>query len=123
MKKAIYPGTFDPITFGHIDLIKKSLNIFDQVIVAVSDGNTKNYLFDAEEREALIKKALPEASVKVTDLAGDGNHYAAEVIDESFRGKNRVQQQRIVYSALKGKMDGSHGELHALALTTKVPEG
>ena len=58
MKKAIYPGTFDPITFGHIDLIKKSLNIFDQVIVAVSDGNTKNYLFDAEERESLIKKAL-----------------------------------------------------------------
>ena len=58
MKKAIYPGTFDPITFGHIDLIKKSLNIFDQVIVAVSDGNTKNYLFNAEEREHLIKKAL-----------------------------------------------------------------
>ena len=58
MKKAIYPGTFDPITFGHIDLIKKSLNIFDQVIVAVSDGNTKNYLFDANEREHLIKKAL-----------------------------------------------------------------
>ena len=58
MKKAIYPGTFDPITFGHIDLIKKSLNIFDQVIVAVSDGNIKNYLFDANEREYLIKKAL-----------------------------------------------------------------
>ena len=58
MKKAIYPGTFDPITFGHIDLIKKSLNIFDQVIVAVSDGNIKNYLFNAEEREQLIKKAL-----------------------------------------------------------------
>ena len=58
MKKAIYPGTFDPITLGHIDLIKKSLNIFDKVIVAVSDGNTKNYLFDAKEREHLIKKAL-----------------------------------------------------------------
>ena len=58
MKKAIYPGTFDPITLGHIDLIKKSLNIFDKVIVAVSDGNTKNYLFDANERENLIKKAL-----------------------------------------------------------------
>ena len=58
MKKAIYPGTFDPITFGHIDLIRKSLNIFDQLIVAVSDGNTKNYLFNAEEREQLIKKAL-----------------------------------------------------------------
>jgi stress-induced morphogen len=76
----------------------------------------------AKEIEDLIKEALPEASVKITDLAGDGNHYAAEVIDESFRGKNRVQQQRIVYSALKGKMEGSQGELHALALTTKVPD-
>ena len=76
----------------------------------------------ADEIKALIKEALPTATVEITDLAGDGNHYAAEVIDESFRGKNRVQQQRIVYAALKGKMDGSHGELHALALTTKVPE-
>jgi len=76
----------------------------------------------AHEIEALIRDTFPEAQVTITDLAGDGNHYAAEVIDESFRGKNRVQQQRAVYAALKGKMDGSHGELHALALTTKVPE-
>ena len=58
MKKGIYPGTFDPITCGHIDLIKKSLNIFDQIIVAISDGNSKNYLFTAEERQDLIKLAL-----------------------------------------------------------------
>ncbi len=58
MKKGIYPGTFDPITFGHIDLIKKSLNIFDQIIVAISDGNSKNYLFTAEERQELIQLAL-----------------------------------------------------------------
>ena len=58
MKKGIYPGTFDPITFGHIDLIKKSLNIFDQIIVAISDGNAKNYLFTAEERQDLIQLAL-----------------------------------------------------------------
>ena len=76
----------------------------------------------AHEIEALIRETFPDAQIKITDLAGDGNHYAAEVIDESFRGKNRVQQQRAVYAALKGKMDGSHGELHALALTTKVPE-
>jgi stress-induced morphogen len=76
----------------------------------------------AHEIEALIRETFPDARVSITDLAGDGNHYAAEVIDESFRGKNRVQQQRAVYAALKGKMDGSHGELHALALTTKVPE-
>ena len=76
----------------------------------------------AHEIEALIRETFPDAQITITDLAGDGNHYAAEVMDESFRGKNRVQQQRAVYAALKGKMDGSHGELHALALTTKVPE-
>ena len=50
MRKAIYPGTFDPITYGHIDVIKKALKIFDQVVVAISDGNDKNYLFNIEER-------------------------------------------------------------------------
>ena len=76
----------------------------------------------AEEIEDLLRESFPQARITITDLAGDGNHYAAEVIDDSFRGLNRVQQQRAVYSALKGKMDGSQGELHALALTTKVPE-
>lgn len=75
----------------------------------------------AKEIENLIKETFPKAKVTITDLAGDGNHYAAEVTDESFRGKNRVQQQRAVYVSLKGKMDGSNGELHALALTTKIP--
>ncbi|MCC1480384.1 BolA/IbaG family iron-sulfur metabolism protein [Roseibaca sp. Y0-43] len=76
----------------------------------------------AEELETLLKESFPDGKVTITDLAGDGNHYAAEVIDDSFRGLNRVQQQRAVYAALKGKMDGSHGELHALALTTKAPD-
>ena len=58
IKKAIYPGTFDPITYGHIDVIKKALKIVDQVIVAISDGNDKNYLFDVEERMEIVKKAL-----------------------------------------------------------------
>jgi stress-induced morphogen len=77
---------------------------------------------EAEDIEKLIRASFPKAAITITDLAGDGNHYAAEVIDESFRGMNRVQQQRAVYAALKGKMDGAQGELHALALTTKAPE-
>ena len=76
----------------------------------------------AHEIESLLRQSFPDAQITITDLAGDGNHYAAEVIDESFRGKNRVQQQRAVYAALKEKMAGSQGELHALALTTKAPD-
>ena len=77
---------------------------------------------EGKDIEALIRETFPKARITITDLAGDGNHWAAEVIDESFRGMNRVQQQRAVYAALKGKMDGAHGELHALALTTKAPD-
>lgn len=75
----------------------------------------------AQEIEDLIRETFPDAQITITDLAGDGNHYAAEVIDPSFKGMNRVQQQRAVYAALKGKMDGPNGDLHALALTTKAP--
>ena len=57
-KVAIYPGTFDPITFGHIDVIKKSLKLFEKLIVAVSDGENKEYLFDVDERIEIVKKAL-----------------------------------------------------------------
>jgi len=59
MKKiVIYPGTFDPITYGHIDVIKKALKLFDSIVVALSDGNNKNYLFNAEERIEIVNKAL-----------------------------------------------------------------
>ena len=57
-KNAIYPGTFDPITFGHIDVIKKSLKLFDKIIVAVSNVDNKDYLFDSDERIEIVKKAL-----------------------------------------------------------------
>lgn len=77
---------------------------------------------EARDIEALIRAGFPSAKITITDLAGDGNHWAAEVIDAIFKGMNRVQQQRAVYASLKGKMDGAHGELHALALTTKAPE-
>lgn len=74
----------------------------------------------AHEIEALLRKTFPDAQIKVD--GDDGVHMSAVVIDESFRGKNRVQQQRAVYAALKGKMDGANGDLHALALTTKAPD-
>ena len=67
----------------------------------------------------LIKKKLPDADVTIRDLAGDGDHYAATVVSESFRGKTRVQQHQMVYEALEGNMGGA---LHALALQTSVPE-
>ena len=75
---------------------------------------------DGRDIEAMIKSALPDARVVIRDLAGDGDHYAAEVVSESFRGKSRVQQHQMVYNALKGKMGGT---LHALALQTSAPEG
>lgn len=74
----------------------------------------------AHEIETLLRDSFPNAEIQVG--GHDGVHMSAMVVDESFRGKNRVQQQRAVYAALKGKMDGPNGELHALALTTKVPE-
>lgn len=73
----------------------------------------------ADEIEALLRDTFPNAQIIVE--GDDGVHMSAMVVDESFRGKNRVQQQRAVYAALKGKMDGPSGELHALALTTKAP--
>jgi len=77
---------------------------------------------EAQDIETLIRESFPQAKITITDLAGDGNHWAAEVIDASFKGMNRVQQQRAVYASLKGRMDGPNGALHALALTTKAPD-
>lgn len=74
---------------------------------------------DARDIEKLIKDGIPDAKVTIRDLAGDGDHYAAEVVSESFRGKSRVQQHQMVYEALKGNMGGV---LHALALQTSIPE-
>ena len=73
----------------------------------------------ANDIERLIRARIPDAEVTIRDLAGDGDHYAATVIAESFRGKSRVQQHQIVYEALKAEMGG---KLHALALQTGTPE-
>ena len=67
--------------------------------------------------EAMIREAFPEAQVEVTDLAGDGEHYGAKVVSAAFKGKTRIAQHQLVYSALKGRMGG---ELHALALQTSA---
>ena len=73
----------------------------------------------AAEIEAMIKEAIPEAQVQISDLRGDGDHYAALVTAAAFKGKSRVQQHQMVYDALRGRMGN---ELHALALQTAVPE-
>lgn len=72
----------------------------------------------ANEIEKMIKEALPDADVRINDLRGDGDHYAAFVSSASFKGKSRVQQHQMVYDALRGRMGN---ELHALALQTAVP--
>ena len=72
----------------------------------------------AHEIEALIRQGIPDARVEITDLAGDGDHYAARVVSETFRGMPRIRQHQAVYAALGGRMGGV---LHALQLTTAVP--
>jgi stress-induced morphogen len=74
---------------------------------------------DAAEIERLIKEAIPDATIEIRDLVGDGDHYAASVISAAFKGKSRVQQHQMVYNALKGQMGGV---LHALALQTSAPD-
>ncbi|MDX1486482.1 MAG: BolA family transcriptional regulator [Alphaproteobacteria bacterium] len=73
---------------------------------------------DPGEIERLIKEALPDAEVTIEDLAGDGDHYAANVVSSAFAGKSRVAQHQMVYGALQGRMGGA---LHALALRTSAP--
>ena len=72
----------------------------------------------AEDIERLIREAIPDAEVAITDLAGDGDHYAARVVSETFRGMSRIRQHQRVYQALGGRVGG---ELHALQLTTAAP--
>ena len=74
----------------------------------------------AEEIERLIREGIPGAEVTITDLAGDGDHYAARVVAPGFAGMSRVRQHQAVYAALGGRMGG---ELHALQLTTAAPQG
>ncbi len=74
---------------------------------------------NAKDIEKMIKDAIPDADITIRDLAGDGDHYAAEVVSESFRGLSRVKQHQLVYAALQGNMGGV---LHALALQTSAPE-
>ena len=70
---------------------------------------------DLKEIEELIKEAMPDAKIEIQDLAGDGNHYSATVSSSQFQGKSKIEQHKMIYKALKGKMGN---ELHALALNT-----
>ena len=74
---------------------------------------------NAQEIERLIKATLPDAEIAITDLRGDGDHYAARVASAAFKGKTRIQQHQMVYKALQGNMGDA---LHALALQTVIPE-
>lgn len=74
---------------------------------------------DAHDIERFIKEGIPDASVTIRDLAGDGDHYSATVVSPTFKGKSRVQQHQMVYDALRGQMGGA---LHALALQTSAPD-
>ena len=75
---------------------------------------------DLKEIEKLIKEGIPDALVEIQDLAGDGNHYSATISSSEFNGKSKIQQHKLVYSSLKGKMGN---ELHALAIKTKERNG
>ena len=75
---------------------------------------------DLQEIEKLIKESFPDAHIDIKDLAGDGNHYSATVISSQFKGKSKIEQHKMVYNSLKGKMGN---ELHALALVTKEKNG
>ena len=75
---------------------------------------------DLKEIEKLIKEALPDATIDIQDLAGDGNHYSATIVSSQFSGKNKIEQHKMVYNSLKGKMGN---ELHALAIKTNEKDG
>ena len=75
---------------------------------------------DLKEIENLIKEAMPDAVIEIKDLAGDGNHYSATITSSNFSGKSKIEQHKMVYNSLKGKMGN---ELHALAIKTKEKDG
>jgi stress-induced morphogen len=74
---------------------------------------------DRDTLEGFLREAFPDAHIELKDLAGDNDHWSAEIVSDSFRGKSRVAQHQLVYAALKGRMGGA---LHALALTTRAPD-
>ena len=100
MKKvAIYPGTFDPITYGHIDVIKKALKLFDKVVVALSDGNNKNYLFKANERINIVNKAL------FSDLKMDKNKIVVVIFKSLTTDLCKKYKSNIILRGLRAVSD------------------
>ena len=76
---------------------------------------------DHDTLERYLREEFPDAEIELIDLAGDNNHWKAVICSPKFTGKSRIAQHQMVYASLKGKMDGAHGELHALALETRAP--
>jgi stress-induced morphogen len=116
-RTGIFPEAFNALRYFNLD--EKRFRLLR--LLAHGQHRPKQdfaMAMDAHDIEKLIKDGIPDAKVTIRDLAGDGDHYAAEVVAESFRGKSRVQQHQMVYDALKGNMGGV---LHALALQTSVP--
>ncbi|KAK0334919.1 hypothetical protein LTR94_014903 [Friedmanniomyces endolithicus] len=119
--KAVVQADFEEA--GDEDVIRKLLGDMTQAGLDIDEAGVRTALDEQaviarHDIAEMIKTAIPDAQVEITDLAGDGDHYAAKVVSESFRGMTRVAQQRAVYAALGGRMGGV---LHALQLTTAVP--
>lgn len=122
MKVAIYPGSFDPVTFGHLDIIKRSAEIFDELIVAVLDNKTKSPLFSVEERVKMLEEVTKEfPNVKVESFSGLLIDYAkAKDIHVSIRGLRAITDFEYELQIAQTNKKLSNGELDTLFLTTSL---
>ena len=102
-----------------LDLADMHDRALPDYMTALEATETAPMPMKADDIKKMILEAMPDATVEIEDLAGDGDHYRARIVSKTFNGKNRVQQHQLVYRALKGKMGG---ELHALALETEAAE-
>ena len=122
MKVAVYPGSFDPVTYGHLDIIKRSAEIFDELIVAVLDNKTKSPLFSVEERVKMLKEVTKEfTNVKVESFSGLLINYAKERdIHVSIRGLRAITDFEYELQIAQTNRKLSNGNLDTMFLTTSL---